>query len=174
MSVLIKGIEMPKGSHEIIVRIQSDGRVLDQWGHRFNQKFIAVPVPPHGDLIDRGALKDVQQADADFFKGSSDYGEKCRRDEALNAVANIVNAPTIIEAEECEACSCGGDESKCDFYEDKRKKAVPKITNADRLRALSDEELAKMISGFESFALACGGAWPPESWLKWLKREANT
>lgn len=47
-------------------------------------------------------------------------------------------------------------------------------TNADRLRALSDEELAKMISGFESFALACGGAWPPESWLNWLRQEATT
>ena len=55
-------------------------------------------VPPHGRLIDADALKDVQQADADFFKGSSDYGEKCRYDEAINAVANIVNAPTIIPA----------------------------------------------------------------------------
>lgn len=72
---------------------------------------------------------------------------------------------------ECEACSCGGDESKCDFYDNVRKRATPKTTNADRLRALSDEELAKMISGFESFALACGGAWPPESWLKWLRQE---
>ena len=59
-------------------------------------------VPPHGRLIDADALKDVQQADADFFKGSSDYGEKCRYDEAINAVANIVNAPTIIPAEEGE------------------------------------------------------------------------
>lgn len=56
--------------------------------------------PPHGRLIDADELKDVQQADADFFKGSSDYGEKCRYDEAINAVANIVNAPTIIPASE--------------------------------------------------------------------------
>lgn len=61
-----------------------------------------APVPPHGRLIDADELKDVQQADADFFKGSSDYGEKCRYDEAINAVANIVNAPTIIPAEEGE------------------------------------------------------------------------
>lgn len=31
------------------------------------------------------------------------------------------------------------------------------ITNADRIRAMSDEELAKKISGIESFALTCGG-----------------
>ena len=32
---------------------------------------------------------------------------------------------------ECEACLCGGEESKCDFYEDKREKATLKITNGD-------------------------------------------
>lgn len=74
---------------------------------------------------------------------------------------------------ECEACSCGGDESKCDFYEDKRKKATPKTTNADRIRALTDEELAKMINGFETFALAWGGAWPTKNWLEWLRQEAT-
>lgn len=74
---------------------------------------------------------------------------------------------------ECEACSCGGDESKCDFYEDKRKRAIPNTTNADRIRAMSDEELAKMINGFESFALTCGGAWPTENWLEWLREEAT-
>ena len=46
-------------------------------------------------------------------------------------------------------------------------------TNGDRLRALTDEELAKMINGFESFALNCGGAWPVENWLEWLKQEAD-
>lgn len=45
---------------------------------------------------------------------------------------------------ECEACSCGGDEGKCDFYADKRKKATLKeITNADRIRAMTDEEIEK-------------------------------
>lgn len=46
-------------------------------------------------------------------------------------------------------------------------------TNADRIRAMTDEELAKMISGFESFALTCGGAWPPDKWLDWLRQEAE-
>lgn len=43
---------------------------------------------------------------------------------------------------EREACSCGGDESKCDFYEDKRKKATPKTTNYDRIISKTPEELA--------------------------------
>lgn len=46
-------------------------------------------------------------------------------------------------------------------------------TNADRIRAMSDEELAKKISGIESFALTCGGGWPPEKWLDWLKQEVE-
>ena len=42
---------------------------------------------------------------------------------------------------EKEACSCGGDESKCDFYDYVRERAsLPqKQTNADRIRSMTDE-----------------------------------
>lgn len=50
--------------------------------------------------------------------------------------------------------------------------ATPPKTNADKIRSMTDEELAKKISGIESFALTCGGGWSPEKWLDWLKREA--
>lgn len=50
---------------------------------------------------------------------------------------------------------------------------MQKQTNADRIRAMTDEELAKKMSGLESFALTCGGGWPPEKWLEWLRREAT-
>ena len=46
-------------------------------------------------LIDADALKAKQQEDADLFIGDDTLSGKSRRDEALNAVANIVNAPTI-------------------------------------------------------------------------------
>ena len=46
-------------------------------------------------------------------------------------------------------------------------------TNADKIRAMTDEELSKKISGIESFALTCGVGWPPEKWLDWLKQEAK-
>ncbi len=51
--------------------------------------------------------------------------------------------------------------------------ATPPKTNADRIRAMTDEELSKKISGIESFALTCGGGWPPEKWLDWLRQEVN-
>lgn len=47
------------------------------------------------------------------------------------------------------------------------------MTNADRIRSMTDEELAKKMSGLESFALTCGGGWPPEKWLDWLKQEVE-
>ena len=47
-------------------------------------------------LIDADALKIKQQEDADLFINAVSLVEKARRDEALNAVANIVNTPTII------------------------------------------------------------------------------
>lgn len=96
MSILIKGMNMPTNTC-LALNIYPDGRVAMNLDANCATA-ISVPTP-HGRLIDADALKDVQQADADFFKGSSDYGEKCRYDEAINAVANIVNAPTIIEAE---------------------------------------------------------------------------
>lgn len=49
----------------------------------------------------------------------------------------------------------------------------PKHTNADRIRAMTDEELAKKISGIEQFALTVDGAWSPEQWLDWLKQEVQ-
>lgn len=51
--------------------------------------------------------------------------------------------------------------------------ATPPKTNADRIRSMTDEELANKMSGLESFALTCGGGWPPEKWLDWLKKEAK-
>lgn len=54
------------------------------------------------------------------------------------------------------------------------KGTIPAVTtNADRIRAMTDEELANKISGIESFALTCGGGWPPEKWLEWLRQEAG-
>lgn len=50
---------------------------------------------------------------------------------------------------ERDECFCGGDRTKCDFYpevREKAKKEVEKIvTNADRIRAMTDDELADAI-----------------------------
>ena len=77
---------------------------------------------------------------------------------------------------EREACSCGGDESKCDFYDDVRKRATLKTTNADRIRAMTDEELAEFLDGVRidwynsHYPLTETGA---NGWREWLKQEAT-
>lgn len=74
-------------------------------------------------------------------------------------------------------------DDKCEFYSDYGKGIVSycdfddceekKPSNADRIRAMSDEELAKWIAfetegiGFDSFEEFEKG------WLEWLKEEAK-
>ena len=83
----------------------------------------------------------------------------------------------------CKSCEHDEDIGFCDkcFYNhileergipptEYKARPQPK-TNADRIRAMTDEELARGMSGLESFALTCGGGWPPEKWLDWLKQE---
>lgn len=72
---------------------------------------------------------------------------------------------------ECEPCSCNGDEAKCDFYDYVRERAKKPITNADRIRAMTDEELAEFISGpARTFGEEYEGYM---SALDWLKEETK-
>jgi hypothetical protein len=78
---------------------------------------------------------------------------------------------------ECEACSCGGNEAKCDFYEEVRQRVKKPQTNADRIRMMSDEELAETYAGGcpDGDRLNCGkyylhgGRDCFNCWLDWLK-----
>lgn len=88
MSILIKGMEMPKEGTYNIVHIYSDGRVsMPVWGKgmQIAQGVNAVPVPHHGRLIDADALKIMMPTIGDEY---------------LYAREMIEEAPTIIEAEE--------------------------------------------------------------------------
>ena len=64
---------------------------------------------------------------------------------------------------EREACSCGGDAAKCDFYPDKRK--MKKETNYDRVHALDEEELAAFLA-----IITTGDTSDRVRWLKWLRQ----
>ena len=89
MSILIKGIEMPKG-HPVCIIIDAAGQArrydLNNDRYADDKLFEAVPVPPHGDLIDRDALMD---SDGDLWDGMWGWSG-----------VKIANAPTIIPAEE--------------------------------------------------------------------------
>ena len=100
MSILIKDMEMPR-EKKTTLTIFSDGRVYENhgerlWGHGEDCiPWKAVPVPPHGRLIDADALiKELAIDDLDDHNGAT----------LLMAVFLEVlkAAPTIIPAEEGE------------------------------------------------------------------------
>lgn len=86
MSILIKGMEMPK--KPVLFCIHPDGKVFADleggWG-----EYNAVPVPEHGDLIDINALK-LAIVNVDYVN-KHDY---------LKGVLNAINnAPIVIHAD---------------------------------------------------------------------------
>lgn len=46
------------------------------------------------------------------------------------------------------------------------------ITNADKIRAMTDEELAHLLHSAEEH-LFTGNLWNYEKWTEWLKQEAE-
>jgi len=95
MSILIKGMEMPKYGYRQIF-IDSNGTVT--WfnngadGPNTMYKAKAIPVPPHGDLIDRKTAYDS------LLNGMVMTGYQSK---ALDCI-NEFYVPTIIPAEEGE------------------------------------------------------------------------
>ena len=87
MSVLIKGMKMPKEKPLRIV-LNPNGQLFVDHGSRFTE-YETVEVPtPHGRLIDADEL----EADTEWSERHDDYAAFSR--------AQINSAPTIIEAEE--------------------------------------------------------------------------
>lgn len=92
MSILIKGMEMPE-THPLTVTIYPDGRMLSETVGAKDKHGIAVPVPPHGRLIDADKL-----CLSSGFSTATEYG--MGRSDQIEAIKS--NAPTIIQAEEGE------------------------------------------------------------------------
>lgn len=87
MSVLIKGMEMPKAGNWKTIRIYYDGTCVEpnwQGDCRYMRGCEVVPVPPHGDLVERNALLRVIPG------------------EEMVSRFVVSNAPTIIPAEEVD------------------------------------------------------------------------
>lgn len=76
---------------------------------------------------------------------------------------------------EREACSCNGDEAKCDFYDYVRKRAKKPITNVDCVRAMNDEELAMFLYKISLNVLmgTPSRGEMPDKWEDWLKQEVQ-
>ena len=58
---------------------------------------------------------------------------------------------------EIDRCGCGGDESKCDFYPEKRKAAEKKMNTAEMwLKAQEDGKIYECINGDIAYSKAMG------------------
>ena len=102
MSILIEGMEMPKEDEEIIIRISPNGTVMTEYALPITG-VKAVPVPPHGRLIDADALKKVvasaKHMDADIYDGRLFYSDHlCVGADYDDVCKAIDETPTIIPA----------------------------------------------------------------------------
>lgn len=87
--------------------------------------------------------------------------EKCNcyetRTETAGPWKNNYLYGVCLGTREVEMCNCGGDESKCTFYPEKRKKAEKKMNTAEMwLKAQEDGEAYITIDGDASYSVADG------------------
>lgn len=98
MSVLIRDMEMPR-THPITVEIYPNGTVISKTVGRMDIHGTAVPVPPHGRLIDADALEDnvTTYYAIPALANAMDF-----EPDLVLRLREIDSAPTVIEAEEGE------------------------------------------------------------------------
>lgn len=95
MSILIKGLDMPKDGNSIDISVQDSGAVLvkSSEGYYEYKGNIAVEIPtPHGRLIDESK---VVSRMLDSYMNAGLHGEDYKK-----VCKYIKQAPTILEAEE--------------------------------------------------------------------------
>lgn len=96
MSILIKGMEMPKGEKAVHLEIHSDGMVL-MWQMGDSDKVVgkAIPILPHGRLIEESKVLDIV-----FEWCPDDDGSVGKVGDLREMLDEIEALPTIIPAEE--------------------------------------------------------------------------
>ncbi|MBQ1756084.1 MAG: hypothetical protein IIZ96_05025 [Oscillospiraceae bacterium] len=96
MGVYIKNMKMPEDGETVTLTICADGLVFEEFKEP-GDVFHAVPVPPHGRLIDAGANLAVMMRVID-----APYTRRGKIDTAMlkACIKMFEEAPTIIPAEE--------------------------------------------------------------------------
>ena len=103
MSVLIKGMGMPTGNDELRLIIRSNGQVIISHKTYYEETEV-VPVPPHGDLIEKDVIeKAINDACAECKEACIEFDgffadcDQCILHDVKKA---LLAAPTIIPASE--------------------------------------------------------------------------
>ena len=95
MSVLIKGMEMPTSCGNCFFDTRCDNWRLRNWGAPPPDDCPLVPVPPHGDLIDRGALKPYMLNEHYRYRRVYDADEVAINMISLNESREVVGGHNI-------------------------------------------------------------------------------
>lgn len=98
MSILIKGVEMPTDGELLCINIHPDGKVCINLDLECEKVGEAVPVPPHGALIDR-----------------DDFLAECS--ELVNGYKAITDDFVVIPAEEAAQKDGGQNEAPSGPYD---------------------------------------------------------
>ena len=105
MSVLIRGMEMPKdGVYQCEIGVAGEIATITVHGED-RKSFHLIPVQPHGRLIDADKLEKIifeslNKAITDY--NSTPFGEALCTSIAKNIIDEIEATPTVIPAEEGE------------------------------------------------------------------------
>ena len=92
MSILIKGMEMPTNGELLCINIYPDGKVCISLDLNCKQIAAAVPVPPHGRLIDADKLNKKPKKCFWVEDGASP------KSEWFICASDLFDTPTVIPA----------------------------------------------------------------------------
>lgn len=101
MSVLIKGMEMPNKKNGAVLIIYPNGDAVFEDGYHYK----AIPVPPHGRLIDADALDIKRREEQAWIDYNVDHHNEYLegvKDGLHEAAKQLSLAPTIIPADLAE------------------------------------------------------------------------
>ena len=105
MSILIKGAKMPRHCGYCffndfnICQIEHCPVADAVYHEERHEDCPLVEIQPHGRLIDGAALKTKLNNIHDFLLCDCRFSDKARIDELTNCIAEVANAPTVIESE---------------------------------------------------------------------------
>ena len=92
MSILIRGLDMPQGEEMLCIDVYPDGKVCIDLDLHCKRVATAIPVPPHGRLIDADAIEHDGWIASRIYQASPT--------EHVYETKHVNAFPTIIEAEE--------------------------------------------------------------------------
>ena len=99
MSVLIRGMEMPKdGVYWCEIGVAGEIATITIHGED-RKSFHLVPIPPHGRLIDADRLADIFRSFIALYDSCPfSLLDLARRNELQSALTEVINAPVVIPA----------------------------------------------------------------------------